>query len=486
MRPFRSAICARIGLVSIMEMTLWEKRPPMVAEPAAATDARDAARAHRPAGGRLRRSRSDRGTGIVKSWLARGLLAVLGSGAAVAGTAPEPAPSAPADPRVVVTQSLLLADVPTLAAIYRQSPDPVSRVLAAMALERIHFDLDKADEDARLCERELFASRPGIALFCARFANGNLRLAQGEGVAAAAELDIARRFAGRVPQAELDGMRRYVEERRARPPLRLQRPEAGFDIPLEHPVHDNRGAIEVEANGGKARLTVDTGASFLAMDADTARRLGVRMLGRSGQANGFLSRGVPVEYGVLDRLGFAGVVVENAPVEVLPGHARLIGIDVLRHLGTFRLTRDRIHVYGKAEPRPACQEPMLVASDVWGNDIRVVAALPIEGTLRTTLLDSGSSFYLSGDQTALGQLHATYTHRIGLGDIGPRRHAARVNEATAEVVISGQPIRMTFGVFKDARMRWDYVLGSGALDDMDFYFDFGGRHTCMLLHDGLR
>jgi hypothetical protein len=44
---------------------------------------------------------------------------------------------------------------------------------------------------------------------------------------------------------------------------------------------------------------------------------------------------------------------------------------------------------------------------------------------------------------------------------------------------------VTFAVFKDADLPWDYILGAGALDDMDFYFDFDHRHTCLLLHDHL-
>lgn len=418
----------------------------------------------------------------MKSWMMAAGLALGAS--AMAAEAP-PQARAPDPLLIAVAEATATADVPTLTRMYGETGDPVKHALAAMALERIHLELGKSSEIARLCERELRDSRPDVALFCARFANGNLRLAQGAAVADPAELDIVRRFEGRVPQAELDAMRRYVDAHLGPPPLRVEAPAAGVRIPLVHGLRDNRGAIEVQAHGQKARLVIDTGASYLAMDEGTARRLGVRMLDRSGETAGILSRGVPVRYGVLDRLDLGGVTVENAPVEVLPSRARLIGIDILRQLGAFRLSRDDLQVYGRDEARPACREPMLVSSGVWANSLRPVAALPIEGTRRTTLIDSGSTFYLSGSRQAMDQLHTIYNRRIGLRDVSGRRHEARFSQATARVVISGQPIDMTFGVLADAKLPWDYILGSGALRDMDFYLDFERRRTCLLLHPDL-
>lgn len=60
-----------------------------------------------------------------------------------------------------------------------------------------------------------------------------------------------------------------------------------------------------------------------------------------------------------------------------------------------------------------------------------------------------------------------------------------MSQASAEVVVSGQPITMTFGIFADSSLPWPYILGSGALRDMDFFLDFQRRHTCLLLHDHL-
>ncbi|KRE89203.1 hypothetical protein ASG87_05340 [Frateuria sp. Soil773] len=383
-------------------------------------------------------------------------------------------------------RAVATADVPALAELYRHPPDDAARALAAIGLERIHYNLDRSSEIAQTCERSLSASQPGYAYFCALFDNGNLRLREGRAVADAAETAIVERFAGSMPKPELDRLRDYVKSRTGEAAFTVELPGQDEVLPLEHAPGDNRGALEVAANGAKARLVVDTGASDIVLDATTARRLGVRMLGRDRRTNGFLSRDVDLEAGMLDRLAIGPVTLHHVPVWVGTSRSRLIGLDVLKTLGAFRIAQDAITVYRTPSNRPACEQPLLIASDLWGNSIRATVALSIDGTLRTVLIDSGSAFYLSADGPAMQELVSTYAHRVRLHDIGPRLHAARVGQATARVEISGQPIEMTFGVFKDAALPWHYVLGSGALGDMDFYFDFPGRHSCQLLHANLR
>lgn len=385
----------------------------------------------------------------------------------------------------MVTRATADANVPALAEAYRHASDPVTRALAAMALERIHLNLDKSSEDARVCERSLIDTAPDIALFCARFANGNLRLAQGPAVADPAELDIIRRFTGKVPAGTLQKMQDYVDAHRNVAPMQVDLPADGATIALVRRPRDPRGLIEVQANGQTTRLAIGTGAGPLVLDEASARRLGVRMLDLEGRARGFLSTAVAVRYGVLDRMQVGPLVFTHVPVEVAPGRERILGIDLLRQLGAFRLSRDALLVYGPRSPRPACLEPMLVSSNPWGNSLRVVVALPIDGQLHNTLLASGSDFYLSGNQQAADELAVTDNHRMRTRDLGAFTHHARVGRATAEVVISGQPIHMTFGVFTDAHLPWPYMLGGGALSDMDFYLDFRQHHTCLLLHDHL-
>jgi len=415
-------------------------------------------------------------------WMAR----IMGGGLLLAALGATAADSAGPPPAIrTVQEATWAADVPALAALFQHPPDDAAKVLAAMALERIHYNLDQSSTDAQLCERSLRDRAPGIAYFCALFDNGNLRLRDGTAVADAAEIAIADRFAGRVPAPQLDRLRDYVRRHAGEAAPSAELPAEDFSLPLEHPLGDNRGALEVAAGGAKALLTVDTGAGDLWLDSATAKRLGVRMLGHEGFTSGMLSRHVAAQAGVLDRLTIGPVTLHHVPVSVGSRRVRLIGLDVLRMLGTFRIARDGITVYRTPAHRPECRQPLLIGSDLWGNTIRATVALPIDGTLRTALIDSGSVFYLSGDGPSMRELSTSYAHRMRVHDVGPRPHSARVGQATARVVISGQPIEMTFGVIKDADLPWHYVLGSGALEDMDFYFDFAGRHSCQLLHADL-
>lgn len=426
----------------------------------------------------------------MKTWLfVIALMAALGA-ALSQSTPPASAPrlatpNVTRDTLLTIVRALHEGDVPTLANLFQHPPDPATRVLAAMVLERIHFNLDKASEDARICEHGLIDSQPNIAFFCARFANGNLRLSGQEHAADLDELAIAQRFVGKVPRFELDAMRRYVEHRKKFPPIQVQRPSGTFVIALGRKIRTDMGTIEIEANGITLPLIVDTGSSDITLDAKWARKLGVRMTGQSGTTNGFLSHGIPVGHGILDKLSFAGVTMEHVPVTVVPGKQRLIGIDVLRHLGDFRLGKNGITVYGSDARLPSCRQPMLIGSDLWGNHVRLLKAFPIDGILRTVLVDSGTSFFLAASQAARNELNLGRNRRIQLHDMGARKHHTRINVATVTVDIAGQPFKVSTPVFKDAHLPWNYIIGSAALRDMDFYFDFSHHHTCMLLHDSL-
>lgn len=385
----------------------------------------------------------------------------------------------------IVEQALAQADVPTLARLYQTTNDPVSRVLAAMALERIHFNLEKSSDDARLCEHSLIDSKPEVAFFCAKFANGNLRLSQGSRKADAAELDIIRRFEGKLEPVRLEQIRSYVASQAGIPQLEVVMPSHSFSIPVHRSLaQGNLPAVEVESDGQKTWLLVDTGSSALTLDEDTARKLGVAMLDRSGKTGGLLSHDIPVRYGTLARLSIGELTLLNVPVTVAPGNHRLLGMDILRRLGAFRLTGSALVVGDSTDGDGVCREPMLISSDLWGNHLRVVTALSIDGQLRTALIDSGASHYLAADQHALDELHSSPGRRIRVRDMSARQHAARISRATADVDISGQPFTVTFDVFKEASLPWHYILGGGALRYMDFRFDFNTRHTCLLIrHD---
>lgn len=411
------------------------------------------------------------------------LSGLLCSTAASAGTA---LPAPPPGTLRHITNALVRADVTSLARLYQKPPGPVTRMLAAMALERIHFHLGRASHDARVCERSLLDSQPRIALFCARLAVGDVALARGNRAAEQAEAAMLERFRGHLPASALAGMRRYVARHADLPAFRVDRPAHGMRIALRHVPGLGGLALMVRANGQATRVTVDTGASYMIVSPAEARRLGVRLLARRGRTGGIISHDVPVTEGVLDTLRIGSATAHAVPVEVIANRTRLIGIELLRRLGPFRLSRHALTVYGDDDALPACRQPLLVGSGIWGSAVRVVKALSIDGHLQSTLLDSGSAFYLVGDHASMAQLHAYRNQRIRLRDIGPLLHHARMDRARANVVLGGRPFELTFGVLRDTHLPWHFVLGNGAFEDMDFFIDFDHRHSCLLLHPDLR
>jgi Aspartyl protease len=390
-----------------------------------------------------------------------------------------------------VIEAVRKADLPALDQLDVQSTDPAAHALTAMARSRIHADFQQSGQQAKACEQQFFDSNPGVAIFCARFAIGDLRLEGQEQEAEQADLDMVQRYASKLSPADLEGMRAHAEVYDHQPALLVQRPAGGFSIPLQpHQHRDRRGNlmqsgnrdIAVTINGHAATLGVNTAAAYVVLDPDTAQQLGVRMTGAKGIVDGPLSKNVTVQYGIIDKLSFNGVTIENAPVQVDPGNDRtVIGMGLLKYLGTFRMTKDAIEVYasGSNSP-PADTQPMLVGSTVDGRGLRLVTPLSINGASELTVLNTGSAFYLSGDKDALAELETRFYGQAKLRDAGPHVHDAVINRTIANVVIAGQPIRMTFAVYAEAEMNWKYQLGLSALQDMDFYVDFNNRQLALI------
>jgi predicted aspartyl protease len=386
-----------------------------------------------------------------------------------------------------VDADLQKGDERDLDRLYQVADDPVSHVLAAMALERLHLNLDKSSEDAAVCEKVLRKTRPDIAFYCAFFASGNTRLAGRTQEADRMDVAAAQRFAGTYKAAELAKLAENAGTRAGQPELRVGRPGHTLTLPLLRPAFGNgEPYIDASANGKTVRLLLDTGAGSLLLDERTARDWGVHMADSGDEhVQGFFSKDIAVRRGWLDHLDLGGISMENVPVEVGAKGQKIIGIDLLRWLGAIRIGKDLLTVYAGDDARPACSEPMVVASPRYGNYLRVITTVPVDGAPQTALLDTGFTGYLSGNAAVLEQYKDGLTGHAHFTDVSANEHNAGTKVATQNVVISGQPIKMTFVVFTDANLPWGFVLGNLALQDMDFYFDFDNRHTCLLLHDHL-
>jgi aspartyl protease family protein len=171
----------------------------------------------------------------------------------------------------------------------------------------------------------------------------------------------APRFAPRVvgmlaapPAGEETAVTRPVPERSAPPPapaVREPRPPAtvqratGRTVALKA---DPRGHYVVDAvvNGRHIPAMVDTGATSVALNADSARHLGIHLSRsdykvRISTANGVVAA-APV---TLREVRLGGIKVRNVEAVVLPGEVlsvNLLGMTFLSRLSKFQIARGKL------------------------------------------------------------------------------------------------------------------------------------------------
>ena len=403
--------------------------------------------------------------------------------------------SVPQNTMTAIITAVAKADLSALDQVRQQSPDSTTQLLVSMAQERIQAAFDKSNADAETCEQKLFDSDTETALFCARFRVGNLRIAGNDQEANQADLDMVKRFQSELPSDQVQRLQSYASANDNLPALTVQRPAGGFSIPLQPGYKRERSGnlgetskrdIAVVANGHEMTMRVDTAIEYIDLDEDTARQLGVHLTDEHVVLKTSLNKRYAGKFGILDKLTFNGVTVENVPVIIVPRTEQAIGIGILKYLGAFRITKDAIDVYGPNDQRPTANDRMLIGSHIDGFNMRMIAMLTIEGAPHLTLLNTGDPYYLTGNKGALSDVDYRFLGSVPGRDIGNVRHNNVVDHTMANVVIGGQPIQMKFGIFADANMPWNYQLGRSALQDMDFYFDFQNGKAAIIPHSGLR
>jgi len=384
-----------------------------------------------------------------------------------------------------ILQAMMNADGQTLVHLYQSASDPVTHIWAAMALERLHFNLDAATADAERCEQTLQESQPALALLCGQFHSGNLRLAGHPAEANSYENELIERYRNHGVDQELAGMQRYEKQQATLAKLTVDRPAADVSLPLKD---DNLSpTFDAKANGHPFELTFDSGASRIVLGEADARRLGVKLIDDqpSGHVGGWLSKNVPTRQGQLDKLELGSITMHNVPVTVVPRQIALIGADLLAPLGALRVSRKTLLIYGKPSDVPACDTPMLVGTNLWGNYLRIVPQLLVNDLPHSVMLDTGAGRYLLGTKAALDEVTTLHRGKLAMGDIGGTHAFANAQSAKVKLTIAGQPIEMYFAIYTDSDEGHAITLGAGALRDMDFLLDFGHQHMCFLLHPNL-
>lgn len=427
-----------------------------------------------------------RGLSSGLGWLMLGLgLSASGAGADVApssSTASPPRATIPSYGQRVET-AMEKGDALELYRLYNTPNDVVMHVLAAMALERLSLHLDNATRDASQCEKALFDSQPDVAYYCALFQSGDVRLSGREKQADDMELSIAQRYRGKINAAILTKLAENAAHRAALPEFQVQPPDHTVTLPLTMQIDGTSLYLRAQANGKSMLLALDTGASWLVLDERAARKWNVHYLDSNpSYIQGYFAKKIQVQEGWLDNFELGGIAMQNVPVYVIPHAPKIIGIDLLRRLGALRIAKDELTVFAPNDTKPPCNDALFASSQYNGNFLRLLTNIAINGNVQPAMLDTGSSTYLSGNAAVLSQYKSGITGHLMMRDVSAQAQETRARLATETVVIGHQPIRMTFVVFEDDTLPWGYVLGNLVLRDMDFFFDFDNRHTCLLLH----
>ncbi len=103
-------------------------------------------------------------------------------------------------------------------------------------------------------------------------------------------------------------------------------------------------------NGKPVEAMIDTGATHVAINESTARRLGLQLIGSDFSHQVQTANGLAeVALATLHSVEIGPIRRENVPVLVLPDEAlstTLIGMSFLKELKTFEMARDRLDLQG--------------------------------------------------------------------------------------------------------------------------------------------
>ena len=177
-----------------------------------------------------------------------------------------------------------------------------------------------------------------VALVVAVLATGGDPFAREEGGSATRPADAAARPADRPPMMRLSRADAPQEVRTRSRKVRLR--------------GDRRGHFNVRARIGSRSVpfVVDTGATAVAINMKTAKRLGLRVrkadfTGRSSTANGI----VAYAPATIPEIRIGGIRVRNVPAAVLPDRAlstNLLGMTFLNRLKRFSVEGNRLVMEG--------------------------------------------------------------------------------------------------------------------------------------------
>jgi predicted aspartyl protease len=242
--------------------------------------------------------------------------------------------------------------------------------------------------------------------------------------------------------------------------------------------------IDVAVNGMAQEAVFDTGANLSVLSAESARRLGVRLLdGASNVGNGVQGI-VAIRVGIADRLTIAGATLRNVPFLIIDDAQltfpvsggydikAIVGLPVMRMLGRMRMAAGagRFALLAPAEAQPAL--PNMSAS---GNDVFVMVA--VDGRDVPMHLDTGanptrlSALYARAHPEAVAALARSQT---GLASAGGAVTASVATWPNAPLALAGRALvlpalQVALPAASGPAPRFMGVLGSDVLARFESY-----------------
>ena len=235
--------------------------------------------------------------------------------------------------------------------------------------------------------------------------------------------------------------------------------------------------IAISVNGIAQDAVFDTGANFSVLSAETARRMGIVVLGDEARVSNGVDGTVPVRVGIADRIGVAGTTLRNVPFLIIddsqltfpiPGGSyeirAILGLPVMRALGRFRMeSAGRFTVLPPAVGIGAA--PNLHAS---GNDLYV--EVEIDGRSVPLHLDTGANHTTLSDLYAAahpGTVAPLATSEAQSRSAGGQRTQRVASWPNVRLKLAGRDFilpRLQVALPGDAPPHRDYgTLGSNAL-----------------------
>ena len=228
---------------------------------------------------------------------------------------------------------------------------------------------------------------------------------------------------------------------------------------------------------------MDTGVSITLINPKMATHLGVYPTTSVGasSSNGF-GTSKKVDYAIVDSLTIGGVVLHHWPIGITETQFPfpVIGMDTLARLGTVRLDKNSLTIYGDKSIKPTCDKPMRLGSELSGYGINISYPFYVNGKQFTAALDTGQLFEkVAGTKMLAKQLKFT----------GPKKKKTIITTygsassnsyaINSEIQLDKKKEFVDVNIDEERESLFSYVIGSDILVDHDLFMDFKNGVLCI-------